>query len=246
MQIMRKNLRLKQLALALFALSYSLISHADVRLTHLSGQVQIKQNSGGIITATPEADLSTGDAIVTGANGYVRVETSDGGVIVLRPNSEFNIEKYHFDTNKPEEDNFVFRILKGGMRTVTGLIGKRGNKNAYLGKAATATIGIRGTQFDVRVCQDDCGSLANGTYFMLRSGSIQTGNTFGDITMNAGQIVFVGLNQAPVVLPRDPGIGFTPPSAIPKVEPKTETKPTDGADTTSATPDADGVNCEIK
>ena len=246
MSITRRNsmLNVKQLMFALFALSYSVLSFADVRLTHLSGQVQIKQSSGGVITATPEADISTGDAIVTGANGYVRVETSDGGVIVLRPNSEFNIEKYHFDTNKPEEDNFVFRILKGGMRTVTGLIGKRGNKNAYLGKAATATIGIRGTQFDVRVCQDDCGALANGTYFWLRSGAIQTGNSFGDITMSAGQFVFVGLNQAPVVLPRDPGVGFTPPNTIPKTEDKKE--PAASNASSEAAPDANSVNCSIQ
>lgn len=194
---------------------FSLNALADAKFTHLSGQVQIKQSNGNIVSASDTSIAKSGDTILTGNNGYVRMETSDGGEIILRPNSEFVIEKYHYNADAPEEDSFVYRMLKGGMRTVTGLIGKRGNRNAYRGNTRTATIGIRGTQFDVRVCQDDCGALTNGTYFFLRSGSIATGNTAGELTMSAGQIVFVGLNQAPVILPRDPGIGFTPPANIP-------------------------------
>lgn len=234
MQIMKLPLMriLSLLALTLLSLS----AFADARLTHFSGQVQIKQSNGEIVVASPESIAKTGDTILTGSSGYVRVETSDGGEIVLRPNSEFVIEKYNYDANKPEDDSFVYKMLKGGMRTVTGLIGKRGNKNAYRGNTRTATIGIRGTQFDVRVCADDCGALANGTYFFLRSGSIATGNSAGDITMSAGQIAFVGLNQAPVILPRDPGIGFTPPANIPVT----------AKDTTPAGAEGDGQNCSIE
>jgi hypothetical protein len=51
----------------------------------------------------------------------------------------------------------VLRLLKGGFRTVTGLIGKRGNTDAYKLRAGTATIGIRGTDFSSRLCATkDC------------------------------------------------------------------------------------------
>jgi hypothetical protein len=216
----------------------------------MSGTVQIKKADGSLTTATPEAVVNQGETLLTGANGFARMETADGGEIVLRPNSEFVIEKFSYNKDKPEDDSFVYSMLKGGLRTVTGLIGKRGNKDAYVGKTATATIGIRGTFFEVRVCAGDCGSLANGTYFSVRSGSIRTANSFGDVTMTPGQIVFVPPNGKPQLLPRDPGIGFTTPQNIPKTEEKPqEDKPTDGSPGGGTPPPPaggeDGVSCSI-
>ncbi|MFM9914043.1 MAG: FecR domain-containing protein [Methylophilaceae bacterium] len=219
---------------------------ADGKLSHLSGAVTVQKADGSKVAATPGAEVKQGDTVLTGVNGFARMETTDGGEIVLRPNSEFKIEKYNYDKAKPEEDSFVYNMVKGGLRTVTGLIGKRGNKDAYLGKTPTSTIGIRGTFFEVRVC-GECGSLPKGTYFSVRSGSISTGNSFGDITMTAGQIVFVPPNGAPQVLLRDPGIGFTPPADIPKLEDK---KPDGGGEDDGAPPAGEAgdgeVNCSIQ
>jgi hypothetical protein len=222
---------------------------ADGKLSHLSGTVTVQKADGSKLAAMPGAEVKQGDTVLTGGNGFVRMETTDGGEIVLRPNSEFKMERYNYNKDKPEEDGFVYDLVKGGLRTVTGLIGKRGNRDAYMGKTPTSTIGIRGTFFEVRVCNGDCGSLANGTYFSVRSGSINTGNSFGNLTMTPGQIVFVPPNGPPKVLLRDPGIGFTPPPAIPKLE----EKPTDeGGGDASVTPPSDdvasedGVNCEIQ
>jgi len=222
---------------------------ADGKLTHLSGPVQIKKADGTLVPAGPDAQVTPGETVLTGANGFARLATTDGGEIVLRPNSEFFMEQYRYSADKPDQDSFVYSLIKGGLRTVTGLIGKRGNRDAYRGKTVTATIGIRGTLFEVRVCNNDCGSLPNGTYFQVRSGSITTGNSFGDITMTAGQIVFVPPNAAPQVLPRDPGIGFTSPQDFPKTEEKPDQEqPGDsapGGDNTSPPEGDDGVSCSI-
>lgn len=225
---------------------------ANGKLSHLSGAVSVQKADSSKIAAAPGAEVTAGDTVLTGVDGFARMETTDGGEIVLRPNSEFHVEKYHYDTAKPEEDSFVYNMVKGGLRTVTGLIGKRGNKEAYQGKTPTSTIGIRGTFFEVRVCAGDCGSLPNGTYFSVRSGSIQTGNTLGSLTMTAGQFVFVPPNGPPQILPRDPGIGFTPPAAIPKLEdkkkdgkPANEDKPA-GGEPPPANNAESGVNCSIQ
>jgi hypothetical protein len=45
--------------------------------------------------------------------------------------------------------------LKGGVRALTGLIGKRNPQNVEV-RTTTATIGIRGTSFDARICESDC------------------------------------------------------------------------------------------
>lgn len=191
---------------------------ADGTITHFSGEISVQKKDGTILRGAAGIKVSEGDVMITGANGYGRLEMTDGGEMVLRPNSQLKVESYRFNPNKPGDDNFVFSMLKGGLRTVTGLIGKRGNKDAYELKTQTATIGIRGTQFDLRACQADCGALADGTYLAVRFGAIQTSNAQGTLAVAAGQVAYVPPQRPPVMLPRDPGIGFTPPAVIPKLD----------------------------
>lgn len=193
---------------------------ADGTLTHMSGAVSVLKADGKTVQGTPGARAYTGDTVITGAGGHVRMEMTDGGEMVLRPDSQLKIDAYQFTEAKPAEDSFVFRMLKGGLRTVTGYIGKRGNRDAYELNTYTATIGIRGTQFDLRVCQGDCGALADGTYVAVRFGAVQTANSQGSLQVGSGQVAYVPLRRPAVMLPRDPGIGFTPPAVIPKLDEK--------------------------
>ncbi|MEO8754675.1 MAG: FecR family protein [Casimicrobiaceae bacterium] len=196
------------------------VAWADGSLTHLSGSVTVQKGDGKPVAGRVGTKVDSGDTVVTGTGAYARMQMSDGGEMVLRPDSQLKVESYKYVEAKPAEDNFVFRMLKGGLRTVTGLIGKRGNRDAYSLRTATATVGIRGTQFDLRVCAGNCGALADGTYLAVRFGAVQTSNELGTLEVKAGQVVFVPLSSAPQVLPRDPGIGFTPPAAFPKIDEK--------------------------
>ena len=205
---------------------------ADGILTHMSGPVSVRKIDGSLQTGRSGLSVMVGDTVVTGSGGYVRMEMSDGSELVLRPDSQLKVESYAFTQAKPAEDNFVFSMLKGGLRTVTGLIGKRGNRDAYEVRTATATIGIRGTQYDMRVCQANCGALADGTYLAVRFGAIQTSNAQGTLAVAAGQVAFVPPQRPPVILPRNPGIGFTPPAVIPKLD---EKKKVQAAAATAAT-----------
>jgi hypothetical protein len=57
-----------------------------------------------------------------------------------------------------KRDGFMMRLVKGGLRAVTGLIGKRNPNNVRM-RAGTATIGIRGTHWGVMcVGEDTCQS----------------------------------------------------------------------------------------
>lgn len=48
-----------------------------------------------------------------------------------------------------------FRLVKGGFRSVSGLIGKL-NREDYRVSTPVATIGIRGTSYSARICEGDC------------------------------------------------------------------------------------------
>ncbi len=96
--------------------------------------------------------LLEGDVVSTTDKGYAVLSFRDGSKITLRPGTSFAIDKF---AHGEGEESAVLRLLKGGLRAVTGLIGKRNPEGVRFG-TVTATIGIRGTSFDARLCGEDC------------------------------------------------------------------------------------------
>ena len=119
---------------------------------YMSGTMVAQRPDGTLKVLVPRSAVYEGDLLITAKRSYAQVKMNDGSRMTLRPNSNLRIEEFSFRNREPKKDNFVMRLLKGGFRTVTGLIGKRGNKNAYKVRAASATIGIRGTDFTARLC----------------------------------------------------------------------------------------------
>lgn len=142
------------LAAAALLLIASTARAADVagEVGHMSGALVAQRADGTIKVMGPKSEIFSGDTLVTAKDSYAQVVMSDGARMTLRPNSNLKIEEYRFSKEEPGSDNAVFRLLKGGFRTITGLIGKRGNADAYKVRAASATIGIRGTDFSSRLC----------------------------------------------------------------------------------------------
>ena len=228
--------------LAITLLGATSFAMADGTLTHLSGKVSVQKADGAIVTGVAGVKVVQGDTVITGVNGFVRMELSDGGEMVIRPDTQLKIENYHYSKDNPEEDSFIFRTLKGGFRAITGLISKRGNREAYKAHTATATIGIRGTQYDMRVCQANCGVLADGTYVAVRFGAVVAGNTQGNLDFKAGQVGFIPPNQPPILLPHDPGVGFTAPPVIPKLDEKKKQSSEQEGNSSANGADANGQN----
>lgn len=54
----------------------------------------------------------------------------------------------------------VVQLLRGGFRAITGLISKNSPDAARV-VSRTATLGIRGTDFDARICTNDCRAKSN-------------------------------------------------------------------------------------
>ncbi len=102
----------------------------------------------------PGAKIEAGETLSTSADSFAILKLNDGTKMTLRPNTTMRIDEFVVnDATKP--DSGVFNLLRGGLRVVTGLINKR-NPNAARVTTATATVGIRGTDFDVRLCGSEC------------------------------------------------------------------------------------------
>ena len=102
------------------------------------------------------SSLSVGDVISTTRNSTVRLRFTDGGETALRPDSRVTVQGYAYNPEAPQADNLVLSLIRGGLRAITGAIGKRGNVDAYRLQINTVTVGIRGTDYTARMCDNDC------------------------------------------------------------------------------------------
>jgi hypothetical protein len=145
-----QRLKLTAIKAFLFAalLGFASFSWAQVvgTIAHLSGPLVAKKPNGSIKVLAVKSEVENGDTLVAEKNTYAQIKFVDNGEITLRPNTVFKIEKFSYDAAKPEGDAANFDLVKGGLRSVTGLLGKR-NKEKFALKTPSATIGIRGTTF---------------------------------------------------------------------------------------------------
>lgn len=100
--------------------------------------------------------LREGDRLTTSEGASAIIRLQDGTRMTVRPNSEMVLQQYQFRENAPD-NSMLMQLVRGGFRAVTGLISKNA-PNAARVQTSTATIGIRGTDFDARVCTADCGA----------------------------------------------------------------------------------------
>ena len=182
-------------------------------VTHISGAVMARKADGQSRILSVKSEVSEGDILATAENSYARVRFSDGTDAVLRPATQVKIDSFKFEEQRPQADNVVLSLLKGGMRAVTGLLGKRNPASFRVG-TPSATIGIRGTTFHAEVVGPGA-KLSPGLYVQVIDGLINVSNKGGSQNFAAGQFGFAAnFNQPPVVLPANPGIQFTPPPAF--------------------------------
>jgi hypothetical protein len=100
--------------------------------------------------------LREGDRLTTSDGASAIIKLEDGTRMTVRPNSEIVLQQYQFKENAPD-NGMLMQLVRGGFRAVTGLISKN-SPNAARVQTNTATIGIRGTDFDARLCTRDCGT----------------------------------------------------------------------------------------
>jgi hypothetical protein len=199
-----------------------LASGSAGQVTHLSGTLTAKRADGSTKLFSTKSEVQEGDTLSTEQDTYARIKFADGAEVVLRPGSQLKVAAYAYDEAKPQSDNIVLNMLRGGLRAVTGLVGKR-NRDAVNFTTTTATIGIRGTHFGALICQNDCAGVPtvtgkppeNGLHLDVADGAIVVRNTAGQQLIEPGQYGFVrNANTPPVLVPPAQGIQVTMPASI--------------------------------
>lgn len=191
----------------------------------LSGPLMAKKADGKVKILAVKSEVEQGDTLLTEKETYALIKLIDNSEITLKPNTSFVIEQFSYTAEQPDDDHAIFSLLKGGLRSVTGLLGKR-NKERFEMKTPAATIGIRGTTFVASYVAPSASALptaplpggttrAPGLYVQVLDGLIHVSNPAGTQNFAAGQFGFTpNFRQPPVILPVNPGIPFTPPPAF--------------------------------
>jgi len=167
---------------------------AEATVQHLSGTLSVQKPDGTVRLLSEKSQVREGDVIATEKDSWAQLRFTDGGQVTLRPQTQVKLDSYRYVEGQPQRDNFALALFKGGLRAVTGLIGKRGNRDAYKMATSTATIGIRGTVFTMILRPEGLYvTVSEGSVTMLAQGVV--------VSVEAGQTGLSEPEQAPKLVP---------------------------------------------
>jgi hypothetical protein len=216
---------------------YAWAQSAQVQLLAVIGDVRILGRDGVQRAAARGGELREGETLLSGANGLAQLRLADGGMISVRGNTELKLDRFAYRGRDDRSASFFVSLLKGGFRSVTGLIGQL-NRDGYKINTPFATIGIRGTVHNpfvqLAAPPGQQTPVAPGAYDHVEQGAIVMQTLQGQ-TLNIGtqQTGFISPAGVPQILPTIPPIfqrgGARPPQQTEPRAPKTsETAPGTG------------------
>jgi len=158
----------------------------------------------GDVTMTPAGKapvkVKTGDSfesgarMVTGPQGHANLKFEDGELMALAVNTDFTVTNYRYVPSAPAEGSVIVNLARGGLRFVTGLIGKA-NPSQFAVRTPTVTAGVRGSD-GIVIINPNGGSVlvgSNGDKVTV------TGADGVTVTLDAGTFSYsTGPNASPV------------------------------------------------
>jgi hypothetical protein len=188
-------------------------------VVQVSGAMSARSAAGVVKPLKAQSEVESGDTLVTTAGAWAMVRFIDNSELTMKPGTTLVIDKFSFDGARPEADSAAFTLVKGGLRSLTGILGKR-NKEKFAVKTPSATIGIRGTTFFLEYLTgkgdvDPSTGLDPGLHVHVSSGGISIVNRSGAYQYDPGQFGFIRDDKTkPVKMFANPGMRFAPPASF--------------------------------
>jgi hypothetical protein len=175
----------------------------------LDGEVRLTR-AGTARAAQAGMALEPGDALETGPQSWALLAMSDGASVTIRPDTSMKIDTYRYVPDGPPAENAAnWSLVKGALRSVTGLVGKL-NRTGYTVATPSATIGIRGTDHEPAYYPPPApGQRAEhppGTYDKVNSGESVIRSPRGTVPVRRGQTAFANADARarPQILAKPP------------------------------------------
>ena len=169
------------------------------RVAKIQGEVIAKNNNKSakkrrLVMGSP---LYSGDYLNSQKQSYAILAFRDGGRITVQAETEYEISDYIYQ-QKNQENKSIHKLITGGMRVLTGHIGKVKKEN-YKINTPVATIGIRGTGFDLYYTSE------SGLYSYVWQGSIDLHNQAGNNILTLSKSSYIlNKNSQMKILPKFP------------------------------------------
>lgn len=159
-------------------------------VTFVSGDATILSAQGARRPALNGQALSSGDTVETG-KGRVQLRMVDGGLMSLQQDTTLRLDDYHLAKDGGTDEKGYMSLVKGGLRTVSGFIGKARPDNYRL-QTPVGMIGIRGTEYTA--------TLREGLTVAVVGGRVAVCNATGCQDVSRGESAFTAAASArPVV-----------------------------------------------
>lgn len=211
-----------------------------------AGTVQAIMADGAVRELRRRSPFYAGDTVRTASASQVQLRFADGALVSLRSDTELRVDEYRFANQGGAGDRSVSTLLKGGLRTITGVIGKQ-DPQAYAVKTPVATIGVRGTHYEAVLESPESLVLA------AWQGGIRVRNERGAIDLGVGAAFNYGragreqppqgLLEPPATLQESAPVGQAQPGQSKQAEAASD-EPAAAEDATGASPEADAAPSE--
>ncbi len=187
----------------------------------VKNNLKAQQPNAEIRTLTRRSAIYEHDTLTTDATSSGEISFTDDSALALREDSTIKIDQYRHATGKAaSSDAFVVNVLKGGFRTVTGIISKN-DPGGYKATTAVATIGIRGTIYSIYynpIKKSLAAKIDKGSIFISnQNGAVTLTKCEGNLNtrsacINTRYAEVKGENAAPAVVSEQPIVFKNEPS----------------------------------
>jgi uncharacterized membrane protein YgcG len=164
--------------LMVLAFQVGSLTHAQAdavgRLTLVEGRVDLLR--GGQLPATPvnvDDGVQPGDVLRTKSQSKAQVTFIDNSTLAIAPESRVAIEAYMFDSGQNKR-NVVLHLFQGLAHAVVSKVYKSAEPDFVI-KTHTAIMGIRGTEFGIRL-------HPNSSTILNFTGLLQVGNILSEVS----------------------------------------------------------------
>lgn len=159
------------------------------------------ERGGAVVGLAPASPVLEGDTLRTGPFSLLQLRMSDGALISLKADSQFAIDRYRYRPSTLQVaptaaegggDAVALRLLKGGFRTVSGLVG-RIRHDEYKVITPILVMGVRGTDYSLLYCAKSCRAAKDGLHAKVTRGAIALEKPDGsEFLLREGEYAFVG------------------------------------------------------
>ena len=137
------------------------------RVVQVQGHLAAVEPGGRARSMSLGAAVFRKDRLETGTDSFAVVAFQDDSRITLQADTVFFVEDYAYRKENPASTQSCFlRLIRGGMRMLTGAIAKS-RSDRFRVATPTAVAGVRGTGFDLNLCQTPCRSSTDQSVPMV-------------------------------------------------------------------------------